>query len=197
MKIKQSIIAIIFASQMACVSSSETQTISASNVSLKTSSTPTVEVSKNAATDIQTAKIEAQKMIDSGITFSFTQNIDGETEDGGIFTGHGYRSSDGVEIGTSVALYKKRGNAKDSFQESLMEIEKVLESEDILDDGKTVGQRFVGITKNRQFIIGKINFNNCKFYNSSSLIHLLAFEKWRETNNESNLLNGKSKRTYN
>jgi hypothetical protein len=44
------------------------------------------------------SELEAQSLLDSGITFDFTFNADGFTEDGGAFTGHGYITSDGVKI---------------------------------------------------------------------------------------------------
>ena len=69
---------------------------------------------------------EAQALLDSGIKFDFTVNADGITGDGGSYTGHGYISSDGIEISTDVGVYRKVPNAARCFEDDLKLSEEIL-----------------------------------------------------------------------
>jgi hypothetical protein len=80
------------------------------------SPTPTIKSSampQNVSADLKISEIEAQALLDAGIKFDFTIKADGGTEDGGLYTGHVYKSSDGVEINTDRGLYKQAKNAKE------------------------------------------------------------------------------------
>ena len=139
--------------------------------------TPLAEPSltpQNAGIDIKTSEIEAQALLDAGIKFDFTSNADGGTTDGGLYTGHGYKTSDGVEISTDRGLYKQEKNAKEDCDDALKETGKIIKKERIVD-----GERLVATEKDGGFVIVIRSGKVCNIYSSFSLKHLLAFEKWR------------------
>lgn len=86
---------------------------------------------ESVSTDLRKEEIEAQKLIETGIKFDFTSNADGVTGEGGTYTGHGYKSSDGFEIGTQVGVYKKPENAVQCFEDASKQISTVLLRESV------------------------------------------------------------------
>jgi hypothetical protein len=137
--------------------------------------------SKGTEIDLQKEEAEARKLFESGTSFKFAMNADGITEDGGVFTSHGYKSSDEIEIATQVGVYQKESNAVKCFEKALINTKKKLMQETIFDNEKRkIGERIVGTSGGKDFLIVNLKNNICKSYYSSSLRHLLAFEKWRD-----------------
>ncbi len=137
--------------------------------------------------DLQKEENEAQKLIDAGIKFDFTSNADGVTGEGGTYTAHGYKSSDGIKIGTQVGFYKEEENAIKCFENALKELSNTLKRESVSDKSGKIEERVVAISKETsffrgEFLVGKRKEKGCEIYYSSSLKHLLAFEKRSDRN---------------
>lgn len=133
--------------------------------------------------DLQSEEMKARTLIDSGLNFQYTANVDGLTEDGGVFTGHRYKSSDGIEINTSSGTYKNETNAVRCFKRALQNVEESDGTGRLFDDTKTtIERRVLGMSKTQGFVLVKLEKNFCSSYFSPSLKHLLAFEMWRDKN---------------
>ena len=131
--------------------------------------------------DLRAEETAAQELLESGIKFDFTVNADGVTNDGGMYTGHGYISSDGIDIDTGVAFYIKNRNARTCFSDYLKQAKETLKEEAVFDEKKTkVGQRLIGISDEQNYFVALLSGNLCRKYSSTSLRHLLAFEIWRD-----------------
>jgi len=164
-----SIAILIWQSGCAAGRRSEVEPVVSSATPPPTSSAPPQIVNA----DLETSELEAQALLDSGVTFKISYNADGGTDDGGLYTGHGYLSSDGVKIGTSRALYRQEKNAKKDCRDVLKVIDKILKKEKLAD-----GERLVATKKASGFVIAVRSGYLCSICDSDSLKHLLAFEKW-------------------
>ena len=136
-------------------------------------------------TELQKAKTESQKLIADGIKFDFAGNADGMTGEGGTYTGHSYESSDKINIGTRVGIYKSEENAAKRFEDELKQPINII-VRDIGNDGGNV-ERAVAVSNEadssgKSYFVIKKKENRCAVYFSRSLKHLLAFEKWRDKN---------------
>ncbi|MBD0314556.1 MAG: hypothetical protein ICV86_17435 [Microcoleus sp. T3-bin5] len=161
--------------QSSCANENRSEIVA---ITPSTSPTPMIKSSamrQTVSTDLKTSEIEAQALLDVGIKFDFTSNADGVTKDGGLFTGHSYITSDSVQISTSRGLYTQVKNAKKVCGDVLKETDKILKKERIDD-----GERIVARKKGDGFVVAVRSGSGCNIYESSSLKHLLAFEKWRD-----------------
>lgn len=153
--------------------------VGATNNSATPPPTPLVidsALSKNVSTDLKTAELEARALLDNGIKFDITVHADGGTDDGGVYTGHGYVTPDGVDISTDRAIYMKEKNAKKDYESYLKDAAKILKKERIDGSIRVVATE----KKSGWFMVIYSSGTTLYVYQSPSLKHLLAFEKWRD-----------------
>lgn len=173
-KLSALVIAVLIC-QSGCVTGNRSEVVAVRPTETPTPMFETSVTPQNSDIDIKTSETEAQALLDAGINFDDTTNADGETTDGGLYTAHGYKTSDGVEISTHRGLYKREKNAKEDCGDTLKETDKILKKERIID-----GERVLATQKNGCFVFVIRSGKACNIYSSASLKHLLAFEKWRD-----------------
>ena len=125
---------------------------------------------------------EAQKLLDGGLDFQRTSVQDGSllTTGCGFIHGLDYVSSDGVEVRAPYYRCIEVVDALYCFEKSLQDATEVFKNEEILDSNQQpVGRRLVGARGPGQYFITYLIGVSCSTHTSSSLSHLLAFEKWR------------------
>lgn len=134
------------------------------------------------ATDLSMASWEAQELRRKRIVFAIWENVDGgRTEEIPASTGHTYISTDGVEINTSIGLYKTSRLSESKYAVGISNAKEILERTPLLDNKQQkLGERLVASTEGG-YLIAARKGQSCTLYESSSLAHLLAFEKWRDS----------------
>ena len=125
---------------------------------------------------------EAQKLLDGGLDFQSTAVQDGPA----LLTGCGaidgitFVSSDGVKVQATNYRCIKNTDALRFFDDKLKDASEVFENKEILDaNQKPTGKRLVGARGNKEYFVTYLFGVSCPTSTSSSLDHLLAFEKWR------------------
>lgn len=125
---------------------------------------------------------EAQKLLDAGLTFRRTIVWDGPA----LMTGCGaidgvtYESSDGVEVSYTNHRCIKAVDALNFFEDKLKGASEVFANDVLLDvHDRPVGKRLVGAQGTKKYFITYLIGVSCPTETSPSLVHLLAFQKWR------------------
>ncbi len=122
--------------------------------------------------DFETEKAEAQKLIETGITFKNTSSAHGEmTEKGVSFGSNDFESSDGIELSRYGKLYETPGELTKAFEAEFKGAVMIFENKDF----GTGGKMFVGAS-GKSAIIVSAEGHYLYTVSCLSLRHLLAFE---------------------
>ena len=124
------------------------------------------------AADFEKEKLEAENLIESGITFKNTLSMHGvPTERGVKFGTNEFESSDGVKIKRHAELFDSPEAVRQKFESATKDAAKIFEKDSL----KSGEQRFVGAKGETAEIVYTSGYYLYRV-SSPSLRHLLAFE---------------------
>ena len=183
MKVLQTIGVVFLISQFSCATRSQSHQNANARSSVKTVSDSKEPKTKSSpASDLSLAAWESQELLRKRITFGIWEKVDGRrTDEIPVWTGHTYIAFDGVEIKTSIGTYKTSTLAESKYRAGISKAKEILERTPLLDNKKQkLGERVVA-SIDGGYLIAARKGQSCTLYESPSLAHLLAFEKWRDS----------------